>query len=130
AARVYGRVTGARCSTIALVAIHPAIGRRQQSFVAIAVVWKHCHARTHHHRDADVGLHLEPDAVDRLLQLAPLALSLFSAAPGDYDDELVASVAYADVIRTDRVAEDASHFAQRAIADMVPERVVDVLELV
>src|SRR4029453_15032178 len=84
---------------LAFVAIHPAVARRQQGLIAVAVVWKHRRTGTHHPRDADVGPHLEADAVDGLLQLAPLALRFFAAATRDDDDELVARVAHADVVR-------------------------------
>src|SRR4029450_1799519 len=120
--------TDPRSPALALVAIHPAVGRCQQRFVAVAVVWKHRRTGTHHHRNADAGLHIELDAVDRLLQLAPLAFSFFAAATRDHDDELVARIAHADVVWTDRVAQDARHLTQRAIPNMVSERGVYVLE--
>src|SRR5262245_8428391 len=122
--------TDPRSSPLALVAVHPAVGGCQQRFVAVAVVWEHRRPGTHHHRDADVGLHIEPNAVDRLLQLAPLAFRFFAAATRDHDDELIACVAHADVVWTNRGAQNPRHLAQRAIANMVPERVVDFLEVV
>ena len=54
-----------------------------------------------------------------------LALRLFAAAARQDDDELVAGVADADVVRPDAGAQDAGDFAQRAVADVVAVGVVD-----
>ena len=64
------------------------------------------------------------------LQLDPLALGLVGAAPRQDDDELVAGVADADVVRTDGATQHGRHFAQRAVADVVAVAVVDFLEAV
>ena len=77
-----------------------------------------------------VGSHLELDVVHRALQFRALALRLVGTASGQHDDELVARVADADVVRTDGDAQRVGDLAQRQIARVVPERVVDLLEVV
>ena len=54
---------------------------------------------------------------------------LFSASsrpqPAKHDDELVAGVAHADVVRADGRAQHLGDLAQRAVADVVAVGVVD-----
>jgi hypothetical protein len=65
-----------------------------------------------------------------VLQLETLALGFFGAASRQHDDELVASVAHAHVVRPDIAAEHSGDLAQRAIANVVSVGVVDALEVV
>ena len=57
-------------------------------------------------------------------------LRLVGAAAREDDDEFVARVADADVVRADRGAQHARDLAQRAVADVVAVVVVDLLEVV
>ena len=70
------------------------------------------------------------DVFDRCLQLALLLLGFLGAAAREHDDEFVARVADADVVRPDAVAQHARDFAQRLVADVVAVGVVDLLEAV
>ena len=110
-----GRIAGLRYQRplpVRLVAVHPAVGCREQRLVGVAVV------REDGGADADAELHalawtrLEHDLVNRRLQLQPLSFRLVSAAAGQHDDELVAGVAHADVVRPDGGAQDPCELAQ------------------
>src|SRR5262245_319677 len=67
-----------RSPALALVAIHPAVGRGEECLVAVAIVGKHSRTCAQHHRYAEVGPHFELDAVDRPLQFEPLVFGLFA----------------------------------------------------
>src|SRR3954453_11769461 len=84
-----------------LVAVHAAVGRRKQRLVGVAVVREHRRADADCHRQQLAWPRLELQIVDGALQLEPLALGLFAAAARQDDDELLAGVADADVVRPD-----------------------------
>ena len=73
---------------------------------------------------------LDSDLRDALLQLGQLGFGGLSRAVGEDDDELVAGVADAEVVRAQRTLQGERDFAQRVIADMMPVVVVDALERV
>src|SRR5690606_29749553 len=112
-----------------LVLVHAAVGDGQQGLVRLPVV------REDRAADADADLHRPPvgfeaERFDRLLQFLPFAIRILGAAPGQHQHELVAGVARADVVGTDRAAQHARHLGDGAVADMMAERVVDLLDAV
>ena len=112
------------------VAIHSAVRGGQQGFVAVAVLRIDRRADADRQRQAASGPRLEQHFVDRILELDALALGFVGAAAREHDDEFIAGVADADVVRPDAGAQHRGHFPQRAIADVVAVVVVDRLEVV
>src|SRR5678815_1603798 len=72
--------TGSCGASLTLVAIHAAVGRGEECFIAIAVVRKHRRPGAQHDRDTHVPPDFELNTVHRLLQLESLALGLLAAA--------------------------------------------------
>src|SRR5829696_8739438 len=76
-----------------LVAVHAAVGGRQQRLVRIAVVREDRGADADRERQDRGGPRLELERVDRALQFETLALGFVAAAAREDDDELVTRVA-------------------------------------
>ena len=117
------RVSRGACLRVALahdlVAIHPAVGFREQRLVAVAVVREHRRARADRERHPAPGLRLEHQA-RQPPPAAPAACSRpLPTAARQHDDELVAGVAHADVVRPDHRAQHLRDLAQRAVADVM-----------
>src|SRR5262249_30776659 len=88
-----------------LVLIPPAVGRREERFVRLAVLREARRADADPELQALARARLEEHVVDPLLQLLALVLGFIGAAARQHDDELVARVADADVVGTDRLAQ-------------------------
>src|SRR5437879_3296252 len=100
-----------------LVAVHPAVCSGEQRLVRIAVVREDSRADADCERQRLTRPRLELNLVDGTLQLEALPLRFLATASRQHDDELVASVADADVVGPDRRAQHAGDLAQRAVAD-------------
>src|SRR5215211_323081 len=82
-----------------LVLIHAVVRGGQQRLVGFAVVREYGGPDADAERQALAGTPFEVHGVDALLQLDPLLFRLLGAASGEHDNEFVARVADADVVR-------------------------------
>ena len=111
------------------VAIHAAIGLRHQDFVTASVV------REYRSPCADRQRHFTPGLASKTrLSTASCSssrvLGFVPAAARENDDELVAGVANTHVVWADGAAKHLCDCSQGAVADVMPEGVVDVLEVI
>src|SRR6187431_787806 len=121
---------GAAALAGGLVGVHALVGAAEQRLERSAV------RRVHRVADADRQGHrharrrLEWNAAHRLLQFAGALDGLRRVAVLQHDDELVAALAGAEVVGAHRAANRAGDELQRAVACLVPEPVVDLLEAI
>ena len=106
------------------------IGFSEQRFICGAVMREDGRARADGEGDALAGPDLHVDLRDAMLQLEALDFGGLARAVREDDDELVAGIADAEVVWTERALQRQRHFTQRMIADVMAVAVVDGLEAV
>src|SRR5262249_55672662 len=110
-----------------LVAIHTFVARREQFFERGSVLGKTCGAGADRERHANAGTRLEGMGGHRILQVGHAPLLVLGRAIPENHDEFVAAEPRAQVVLTDRVAQNVANRSERAIADFMSVRVVDLL---
>ena len=111
-----------------LVPIHRAIGDDDQLVERAAIL--RIDRRAHADPDVDerAGSRLEAQCRDLVANLGGPTLGLRRVARREYDHELVARVASAEIIGANRMEEDACDGLEGPIARLVAVGIVDVLE--
>ena len=113
-----------------LVAIHSLIGLRQQLLVGRAVIGEHGGARAQGQPRRPARTDDQFDLAEPALQFVPPGFGHLGGAIRQDDDEFVARIADAQVVRPEQLLQFLGDCAQGAVADAVSVGVVDHLEAV